>query len=217
MNINNKAQRILCYGDSNTWGWVPLGLGLQRYSIEKRWPGILQGLLGKNYEVIEEGLGGRTTMFDDPRPEFPDRNGLKILPIILETHLPLDLVILMLGTTDTKEMLHLSSGKIVEGMQGLVRAIKTHKVLNGFSVPRILIVVPPLVKEETDFALELFKGASQKTTELIEAYKKLAESEQVFYLDPTALVKVNNAEGLHLDLESQQKLAELISEKIRKI
>lgn len=68
-------------------------------------------------------------MFDDPRPEFPERNGLKTLPILLETHLPLNLVIVMLGTTDTKEMMDLSSEKITEGIQNIIKVIKNHKIL----------------------------------------------------------------------------------------
>jgi lysophospholipase L1-like esterase len=99
-------------------------MGKSRFDINLHWPGILQSKLGTNYEVIEEGLGGRTTMFDDPRPEFPERNGLKVLPIILETHLPLDYVILMLGTTDTKEMMVLNAEKIAEGLRKLIKTVK---------------------------------------------------------------------------------------------
>ena len=210
MNLNSKAKRILCYGDSNTWGWVPFSMGNQRYSVENRWPGILQNKLGDKYEVIEEGLGARTTAFDDPRPEFPARNGLKSLPAILESHLPLDFVIFMLGTTDTKEMLSLDSRKITEGMQRLIKIVKTFRTLENTLPPKILVIVPPIVEEEADFASKLFKGATVKTKELVESYKKLAEEESVLYLDPTKDVKVDEKDCVHIDLEGHKKLAELV-------
>ena len=210
MKTNNTAKRILCYGDSNTWGRVPSRMGMERYSVDKRWPGILQEFLGEAYEIIEEGLWWRTTMFDDLRPEFPERNWLKTLPIILETHLPLDLVIIMLGTTDTKEMMNISSEKTTEGIYNIIKEIKNYKILTWSKIPKILIVVPPIVKEEAEFASKLFKGASQKWNELIEAYKKLAESEKVFYLDSTKEIKVDKEEGVHIDSENHKKLAKII-------
>ena len=52
--------RILCYGDSNTWGYIPLTE--KRYPPEVRWTGRLQRLLGPDYQVLEDGLSGRTTI-----------------------------------------------------------------------------------------------------------------------------------------------------------
>jgi len=215
MNTNNNTKRILCYGDSNTWGWVPSSMGKLRYDISKRWPGVLQDKLGNNYEIIEEGLGGRTTMFDDPRPEFPERNALKTLPIILETHLPLDLVILMLGTTDTKEMMNLTVDEITNGIKQLVKTIKEFKTLDKTSSPQILIIVPPIVDETANFASQLFKGGTQKAKSLVESYKKVAEEENLLYLDPTNEVIVDKEEGVHIDNNNHNKLAELIYNKIK--
>ncbi|MGV8163138.1 MAG: GDSL-type esterase/lipase family protein [Candidatus Nanoarchaeia archaeon] len=213
MNIKG-TKRILCYGDSNTWGWVPSSMGKQRFDINSRWPGILQKKLGEEYEIIEEGLGGRTTMFDDPRPEFPLRNGLKTLPIILESHLPLDYVIIMLGTTDTKEMMNLSAEQTVEGMRELILCIKKFRVLDGSKSPEILIVVPPVVDETCAFASKLFIGGTAKATALREKYKVLAEEEKVLFLDSTNKVKVDSEEGVHIDALNHEKLAEAIVDKI---
>jgi lysophospholipase L1-like esterase len=210
MNTNSNLKRILCYGDSNTWGWVPLSMGSKRYSTNERWTCILQNLLGQSYEVIEEGLGARTTMFDDPRPEFPERNGLKTFPIILESHLPLDFVILMLGTTDTKEMMNLKSTDIVGGMQNLITIIKEFRTLEGTTSPKILVIVPPIVEENTEFAKKLFKGATKKSTELIKLYKSLCEKEKVLFLDPTKSVKVDEKEGIHINAKNHKILAKLI-------
>lgn len=217
MNINTSAKRILCYGDSNTWGWTPGANGTERLSINERWPGIVQKLLGENYEVIEEALGGRMTMSDDERPEFPERNGLKTLPITLESHLPLDLVILMLGTADAKEAMKLSAEDIAEGMRSLVKTVKNYKVLKNSSAPKILVVVPPIVKEASGLGSKLFKGGTDKGKSLIAAYKKIAKSEDVFYLDPTENIEVDDTEGVHLNAENQTKLANLICEKIKQI
>ncbi len=185
MKTNPEAKRILCYGDSNTRWRVPSGMGMKRYSIQNRRPGILQNLLWENFEIIEEGLGGRTTMFDDPRPEFFGRNGLKTLPIVLETHLPLDIVIFMLGTTDTKEMMNLSTEETTEWIHKLIETVEKYKVLEWYSSPKILVIVPPIVKEDADFASKLFKWGTQKWKATIESYKKLAENENIYYLDPS--------------------------------
>ena len=213
----NRSKRILCYGDSNTWGWVPAKNGTQRYDENSRWPKLLQSKLGDGYEVIEEGLGARTTMFDDPRPELPLRNGLKTLPIILESHLPLDLVILMLGTTDAKELFGFSADKISEGMQALIHAVKNFRTLSGTKPPQILVVVPPIVKEDTEFAAKLFKGATEKTTELVDKYKILTEQENVHYLNPNDDIQVDQSEGVHIDSKNHKTLAKLIHAKVVEI
>lgn len=217
MNTNPKAKRILCYGDSNTRWRVPSGMWMKRYTIKERRTGILQSLLWQNFEIIEEWLGWRTTMFDDPRPEFPERNWLKTLPIILETHLPLDLVILMLGTTDTKEMMNLSIENITEWIYNLIKTVKNYKVLDGSTAPQILVIVPPIVKEDTVFASKLFKWGTVKWNNLIELYERLALNEDIFYLDPNTEVKVDETEWVHIDAENHKKLAELIYEKIKEV
>jgi len=206
-------KRILCYGDSNTWGWVPSSMGTQRYSTS--WPVLLRQKLGKDYIVIQESLGGRTTAFDDPRPEFSMRNGLASLPAILESHLPLDLVIFMLGTTDTKEMMNLSTKQITNGMKQLVQTTKNFKTLKNTSSPNILIIVPPIVKETADFASKLFIGGTKKATELIQTYKQLADEQNVEYLDPTNQIKVDQEEGVHIDESNHKILADLVLNKLK--
>ena len=153
-------------------------------------------------------------MFDDPRPEFPERNWLKTLPILLESHLPLDFVILMLGTTDTKEMMNIPSEQSAEGVRKLVQTIQNYKVLKGSASPKILIVVPPIVKDTADFASKLFKWGTQKSTELISLYKKISEDEHTFFLDPTAEIRVDEQEWVHMTKESHDKLAKLIYNEI---
>ena len=97
MNTGPNAIKVLCYGDSNTWGRDPHGKGI-RYPVNVRWTGLLQSKLGHDYDIIEEGLGGRTTVIDDPKRE--GRNGKTYLRPCLETHSPIDVITLMLGTND---------------------------------------------------------------------------------------------------------------------
>lgn len=56
-------KEILCFGDSNTHGYMP-GIGT-RYPADTRWSGRLGTLLGDGYHVVEEGMDGRTTAFED--------------------------------------------------------------------------------------------------------------------------------------------------------
>src|SRR5262245_41824824 len=106
---------VLCYGDSNTWGFVP-GTGA-RYALDVRWPGVLREQLGPEYWVIEEGLNGRTTVWEDP--EVAGRNGQQYLPPCLQTHRPLDAVILFLGLNDLKTKFGATAETIAEGLAAL--------------------------------------------------------------------------------------------------
>ena len=90
-------KNILCYGDSNTWGYIPGGKGRYEYAV--RWTGAAQRLLGDGYRIIEEGLNGRTTVFDSPF-DGSVLNGKSHLMCCLMSHAPLDAVVIMLGTND---------------------------------------------------------------------------------------------------------------------
>jgi lysophospholipase L1-like esterase len=133
---------ILCYGDSNTWGYEPLtGMRLLR---KQRWTGVLQQLLRESYYVVEEGLNGRTTVSEESLRD--GRNGLKALLPMLESHAPLALVILMLGTNDLKHHLNVSAHEPSSGIAALVQTIhKSAAGLHDAAPPKILVVAPCLV------------------------------------------------------------------------
>ena len=113
-------KRILCYGDSNTWGYDPVAR--DRFDAATRWTRVLAASLGADYEIIEEGLCGRTTIWDDPVTEY--RNGRTYLIPCLDTHCPLDLVVLMLGTNDLKSRFSLSAYDIAAGAGVLVDLVQ---------------------------------------------------------------------------------------------
>ena len=133
-----NKKRILCYGDSNTWGYMPTG---GRYDDETRWPMRMQRLLGEEYTVIEEGLNGRTTVFDDP-VEGGYKSGAAYLPVCLMSHSPLDAVIIMLGSNDTKQRFGMNAKTIGEGIMQLVRLTKLYGFNANGEPPRIIIAAP---------------------------------------------------------------------------
>lgn len=135
---------ILCFGDSNTFGYNPTN-GL-RYDKNTRWTGVLKNLLGDNFNVIEEGLNGRTTIFDEPY--FPGRCGIDDIVPYLDLHKPIDLLVIMLGTNDTKEIFHANSDDITKGLEILVRKAISASYDFRDSKPNVLIVAPFLIKSE---------------------------------------------------------------------
>jgi len=140
----SENKSILCFGDSLTWGWIPVleGAPTYRYSYKQRWTGVMAGQLGDGYHVIEEGLSARTTMLDDPTD--PRLNGSAYLPSALASHLPLDLVILMLGTNDTKSFFHRTPYEVALGMSKLVGQVLTSAggVGTPYPAPKVLGVAP---------------------------------------------------------------------------
>jgi lysophospholipase L1-like esterase len=210
MNINKNAKRILCYGDSNTWGYIP-GSG-ERFSSDMRWTGLLQKALGNNYEIIEEGLNARTTILDDPK--YEGKNGKKYLKPCLQTHYPLDLVILMLGTNDLKERFNRTPKQIAKGIETLISIISDPDS-NYNHRPKIILMSPPIVNESVNGVNENFLGAEKKSKYLGTLYKNVAEKNKTEFIDLKKFVSPSKTDGCHLKPEAHQKIADLIFEKIK--
>jgi len=132
---------ILCYGDSNTWGYNPATQ--DRFSQDERSPGVLRQALGDGYEVIEEGLNGRTTVWDDPIEGY--KNGKEYLIPCLETHRPLDLVAMLLGTNDLKVRFSLSAYDIANGAGVVVDIVQRSGAGPDEGAPKVLLMAPPPV------------------------------------------------------------------------
>lgn len=213
---------ILCYGDSNTWGYIPAAdhANKARYPRTVRWPGLLQKNLGEDYYVVEEGLNSRTTNLDYASP--PERNGKTYLPPCLYTHAPIDLVILALGGNDTKAYFNRTAEEIKAGLGDLIDVIQ--QSLYGpelQSAPQILITTPaiphPIIETFTDEEGVLFlEGAVKKSEALIELFKELAEEKGCFYLDLSA-VRPSAIDGVHYDELGHQQLAALMTDELKKI
>jgi lysophospholipase L1-like esterase len=206
MNTNPLAKRVLCYGDSNTWGRS--GKNIDRYPVDVRWTGLLQDMLGEDFEIIEEGLRSRTTNLDDDDPIFPGRNGLEYFRPCLESHGPLDIVILWLGTNDLKSKFNRDANKIASAMMELISEVRDSK---------IILVAPPFVKENILKSETQFKGAGKKSQMLGEELRKLAIEKNCSFIDLGPVVEVGDFDGVHLESESQPVVAEIIYKEIKKL
>ena len=218
-NRESKMKNILCFGDSNTYGlspeWFKGNPG--RHDENTRWTMRLQKQLGDEYHIIEEGLCGRTTCFEDPTE--PGRSGAEFFRAALETHAPLDLVIIMLGTNDCKNIFAASAFEIGNGMTRLVK-----EALNPFhyqfgGVPKVLIVAPVPFDES---ATRLGGGmitmeVVEKSRKLAGIYEGIAKMFNCEFMDLGAFAKTTDYEGIHLPADAHAKAADAFETKIRDI
>ena len=213
-------KRILCFGDSLTWGWMPISevVPTTRYPFEQRWTGVAAAQLGENFEIIEEGLSGRTTDVDDPTD--PRLNGSAYLPAALATHLPLDLVILQIGTNDTKTYFHRSAYDIALGMSKLLVQVGTSAggVGTAYPAPRALVIAPPPLGSMADPWLQAtFEGAQAKSRELASHYEALAQFFKVDFLNAGEFLTTDGVDGIHLTAQNNIALGNAIAEKVKAI
>ncbi len=211
-----NRKTILCYGDSNTYGYNPSN-GL-RYSEDVRWTGRLQKLLGNAYRVIEEGCNGRTTIFDDPIEGW--KNGLEYLRPCLNSHKPVDIVILMLGSNDLKGMFHASAGQIAAGASALIEVIQSFTALKQEYVPRIILVSPPEIGEgirTSPFGGSFHADAVSRSKEFPKYFKKTAEKYHCVFFNAAEYVQPSAIDSLHLSREAHEKLAEELCRTVREL
>lgn len=205
-------KRILCYGDSNTWGYNPVTQ--DRFDKYKRWTGQLSRALGGDYDVIEEGLNGRTTVWDDPIERY--RNGYDYLIPCLESHKPLDLVIISLGVNDLKKRFSLSAYDIAEGVSVLAQVVQKSNagIMNG--TPQILLLSPPPLGKLTAYA-EMFEGAEAKSRKLAEHYSRVAAELGCSFFDTSTVLVSSDLDGVHFEQNEHAKLGQAVAIKVREI
>lgn len=210
MNINPNAKRILCYGDSLTWGYRP-NSNHERLPPNIRWTGQLQSLLGESSEIIEEGLNGRTLNSEDPRTGKEGRNGAKTLISILDTHDPIDLVLLMLGTNELKDAFDTSIediARIVE--EKYVKVILNRESQYRGTSPSLLLISPPRIDLTKGYAKQRYSN-SQDRCELLERYyEDIAKKNTCEFLKSSDIV-IPGEDGVHIDEENHKKLAMAMS------
>ncbi len=197
-------RRILCFGDSNTYGYIPSGCG--RYEEDIRWTGILQKKMASEVTIIEEGLCGRTTVFQDELRY--GRKGIEMLPVLLETHAPLDLVIVMLGTNDCKTVYGASAEVIGKGMEQIVGKIKS--LLPGTD---ILLVSPIWLGEDVwkpEYDPEFNRESVQVSRRLKAVYQKIAERNNCMFLAASDFSEPSPVDMEHLDEKGHAELANAI-------
>lgn len=203
---------ILCYGDSNTWGFDPATQ--DRFPRDLRWTGVLRAALGTEYWVIEEGLNGRTTVWDDPIEGY--KNGRDYLIPCLETHKPIDLVLIMLGTNDLKKRFSLSAYDIANGAGVLVDVVnKSEAGLDG-KPPSILLMAPPPVAKLTEFA-EMFEGAEAKSLRFAQHYQRVAQEQGCAFLDTGSIIHSSDLDGIHLEADQHHILGMSVAQRLRRL
>lgn len=210
----------MCFGDSLTWGWIPQDPPFPsgRFGPDQRWTGVLANRLGAGFVVIEEGLVGRTTTADDPAE--PWLSGASYLPAALSSHLPLDLVIILLGTNDTKATVGRTPVEIGLGMSVLVEQVLTSAGASAtpYRAPEVLVVAPPPLGVPPDpwFAL-LYAGAREKSAELAEVYAALARFHGVPFFDAGSVISTGGIDGVHLTEQDNLDLGIALTAEVRRI
>ncbi len=204
---------ILCFGDSNTHGRDPVTSG--RLDKNVRWPGVLQSTLGEDYSVIEEGLNGRTTVWDDPVRGGIKRNGSFYLLPCLESHAPIDQLIIMLGTNDLKARFAVTPYDVGESMGALIEIAQKSKCGLMGKGPEILIMAPPPLGELTKWS-ETFQGGVEKSKKLAAYYEPIAASYGCQFFDTSTVIQSSKLDGLHFDPEDNHKLGTAVANIIRK-
>src|ERR1700751_2993871 len=217
--------RIVAYGDSITYGWIPnANPPSTRCGPEDRWPGALQKELGNNYQVIEEGLDGRTTDARDPGSPISGAqlDGSAYLQSCLASHLPVDLVVIMLGTNDLKPVFNRTPLRIAIGAAHLIDLVNT---LNGgvgttYKNPKMLLICPPplnLSIESGPIFGPMFQGGFEKSKQLPDLYAAVAQMGGAGVLNAGAGVSTDGGGGLHLTAESERKLGIAIAAKVKEM
>ncbi|SHK05088.1 SGNH/GDSL hydrolase family protein [Hespellia stercorisuis] len=200
---------VLCFGDSNTYGYIPDGSG--RFSRSVRWTGLLQEMLGREYHIIEEGLCGRTTVFQD-EIRF-GRRGLDHIGVAVESHNPVDVLVIMLGTNDCKSRYAASAKLIARGVEEVAARAKCYASENM----QILIVSPIQLKPGVGaegFDMEFDVRSEEVSRKLAAEYARVAEKNGYAFLDAARVTEASEADREHLDAYGHRELAEAIARKL---
>jgi lysophospholipase L1-like esterase len=203
---------VMCFGDSNTWGYDPSTQ--ERFPRNVRWTGVLQETLGAGYRVIEEGLNGRTTVWEDPVEG--DKMGKRHLMPCLESQAPLDLVIVLLGTNDLKKRYSAPPSDIASGAGVLVDIINRSVAGRGGRPPAVLMLAPPPLAKLTAFA-GMFEGGSEKALHLGRLYAEVAKSRGCHFFDTASAIHSSDLDGIHLEADQHRALGEAVAREVKKI
>jgi lysophospholipase L1-like esterase len=207
-----SIRTILCYGDSNTHGTAPMPAAFhdERFARELRWPGVLQTMLGAGWLVIEEGLPGRTTAHDDPI-EGAHKNGVTYLKPCLESHRPIDVLAIMLGTNDLKARFSVPAMDIALGVDLLCRTALASAAGPAAGAPKLLIVAPVPILEAAWLA-EMFEGGEAKSRRLAPLYQEVAERHGAAFFDAGSVASCCTVDGIHLEADQHRRIGKAMAQ-----
>ncbi len=209
-------KNILCFGDSNTWGYTP-GTAV-RYDLDTRWTGVLQRELGEDYRVLEDGLNARTTAYEDPWS--PWRLGKEALPVSLVAQKPLDLLVIMLGTNDLKFVDAYFASKGVETLITIAKAVQDRKESslvfpNGLEV---LLVSPILIDPcAANDPFGTLRNGAEESTKFAYYFEHVAKAKGVHFFDAATVAHPSKIDGIHMEPDSHLALGQALANEIRKI
>jgi len=203
---------ILCYGDSNTYGSNPSG---GRYGLHERWPGVLRDQLGADTWVIEEGLGGRTTVWPDPI-EGEHKSGKAHLMVSLESHQPIDLVVILLGTNDLKMRFSVPAQDVARGAGVLVGLVQSSTAGPEGKAPQVLLVAPPPFARLSGFT-EMMTGGAEKSRQLGQFFREMATQMGCAFLDAGDVIASSPIDGIHWEADQHARLGAEVAEKVRQM
>lgn len=205
---------VLAFGDSLTWGFIP---GTRRrYPREVRWPRVLEKGLHGQAEVLDNALNARTTVHDNPFR--PHRRGVDVLPVLLEAHAPLDLVILALGSNDFHSNYGMSPINVARGMRRLVQLVKTYVTEPDMPVPEVLVISPPkIVPTDDPYYGGIFENTHQIFHQLAPLYETLADEEGAHFFDAATVASGTPVDGIHLTEEDTIKLGKALIAPVKSI
>ena len=203
---------IVAFGDFNTWGSNPADG--TRFAPDMRWTGVMARELGAGFHVVEEGLRGRTTVFDDPIE--PDRRGADYLPPCLRSHAPLDLLIVALGANDLKTRFSATPGDIANGAERLISMARAEPVGPDGAPPALLLVAPPPLARLTDLA-EMFEGGLEKSKRLGARYREVAERNRIGFLDAGEFIICSDLDGIHYEADQHAILGRAMAAAARMV
>jgi lysophospholipase L1-like esterase len=210
---------LLCFGDSNTWGFEPATMA--RYPRAVRWPGVAAAALGAGWQVVEAGLNGRTTVFEDP---LGDKLGLRHLGPVLESAAPVDVVLIALGTNDLKTRLGASAYEIAEGAGVLVDRVLASAMGPGGAPPAVLLVAPPPIADVGGWAArdpgayegfeEGWLGARERSLRFAAQYARVARVRGVAFLDAGEHVSTSPIDGIHWSPDGHAAFGRAVAERL---
>ena len=209
MNTNPQARVVLCYGDSNVWGQNDDKNFAGRYPSNVRWTGKLQELLGDDYYIIEEGLGGRTTNLEHYNPAKQSRNGLTYFIPCLISHSPLDMVVVMLGTNDFKIQYQRPVSEIANTLKLFINEVKANT-----PNAKVLLVSPILVDDTAPKFTEYYdgiydKGSAEKSRQLGKEIERVADETDSLFFDASTVARAGT-DGIHFTEQSHPALAQAL-------
>lgn len=211
-DLRSRHMRILCIGDSNTWGYNPEN----GWRHENRWTKVLQKLMPEN-EIVEEGMNGRTLLSVDSF--MKERCGISGLKILLMSHKPVDVVVVMLGTNELKTSFECTAEYVAKGIEEFIKVIKDKEMWDRFPMPKLLVVSPVLICENLLVNGDVFGGFDEKSViesgRMAEKIEEVCAKYSVDFMNAADYAKASPIDNIHIDEENHGKLAVAINEKLR--